>query len=227
MADEILFAGELTPDPANAAPTTVSIPDNVKDLIGEGKKYATLEKALEALGHSQAHIAKIEADNAELRAKADKAVDSETLYATVQEVLKNSRPTSGDSLDAAALEGLLDRKLTEREQKKLETSNAVQVEQALIGKFGDKDKAKQVFEDKAKELGIGVEFLTSLAKKSPKAVLELFGTKAAPTPGSTRTTVNSEQLSTQHRDPPRKSVMGGATSAELLEAWRAAAPKTS
>ena len=78
MADEILFAGELTPDPANAAPTTVSIPDNVKDLIGEGKKYATLEKALEALGHSQAHIAKIEADNAELRAKAEKAVDSET-----------------------------------------------------------------------------------------------------------------------------------------------------
>lgn len=226
MSEQNLFDGETTPDPANTAPTTLSIPDNVKDLIGEGKKYASVEKALEALGHSQTHIARIEADNAELRAKAEKAVDSEKLYETVQELLKGSRQTNGEVLDAAALEGLLDRKLTEREQRTVENSNAASVKQALITKFGDAETAQKMFDEKAKELGIGVGFLTDLAKKSPKAVLEYFGAKAAPSASPTRTTVNSEQLSTQKRDDPPKSVMGGATNDQLMAAWRAAKPQT-
>lgn len=228
MSDENLFSGEVTPTPEDK-PNTINLPDNVKDLIGEGKKYSTVEKALEALGHSQAHISKIETENAQLRTVAEKAVDTEKLYETVQELLKaqEGKTPNAAPVDASSIESLLDRKLTEREQRNLENANADTVKQALVTKFGDKETAQKMFDEKAKELGIGVGFLTDLAKKSPKAVLEYFGVKNAGSPAPTRTTVNSEQLSTQHREEPRKTVMGGASSAELLAAWKAAAPKTS
>ena len=59
-------AAESTPSPevapviadpqAVASPTPIVIPDAVKHLVGEGKKYATLDLALAALEPAQQHI---------------------------------------------------------------------------------------------------------------------------------------------------------------------------
>jgi hypothetical protein len=230
MSNETLFADGSTPPEENKnAPATPSIPDNVKDLIGEGKKYATVEMALEALGHAQSHIQKIETENSQLRDVATKAVDSETVYATVKELLKQERQTNAPAVDVASIESLLDRKLTERETRLVETANADKVRDALVAKFGDKEKAQEMFDAKAKELGVGKEFLTSLAKKSPKAALELLGIKEGSTqsPNATHGTMRTEQLRTNVADGAPKTVMSGATSAEMIAAWRASAPKTS
>lgn len=230
MSNENLFdEGTTNTNIEQTATTTIAIPDNVKDMIGDGKKYSSVEKALEALGHSQAHIAKIEQENAQLRDKAGQAVDSQELYKTVQELLEKERETHGSApLDVASLEALLDRKLTDRETQKIEKDNASTVKDALVKKYQTKEKAQEVFDARAKELGID---LTKMAKTSPRAALELLGIKSdsSPTPGVTRGGVNTEALKhTQEAAPVQhKSVMGGHTTNQLLDAWRAAAPKTS
>src|SRR4249919_2339226 len=140
MSNENLFddvtqtSGEIEQQPGADL-----LPDNVKDLIGPDKKYKTVAKALEALGHSQEHIARIEEDNRLLREKAEKVVDSNTLYETVQELLKKDRETHGSaSLDVASVEALLDRKLTQRETRQMQDGNAQNVKDALVKKYGSK-----------------------------------------------------------------------------------------
>ncbi len=233
MTDETLFNDGGTTPPANeqASAPTIALPDNVKDLVGPGKKYATVEKALEALGHSQTHIATLQEEARVLREKAEAAVSNDEVYATVQELLKAERATHpAATLDEAAIASLLDRKLTERETVQIQAHNADTVREALVKKFGTKEKAQEVFDAKAKEYGVGVGFLTDLAKKSPKAALDLFGIKneSAPMAPAVRGSVNTEQLSQTASTPQPKRIMGGASSADIMAAWRAAAtPKSS
>lgn len=232
MSNENLFGngGEQTPPvqpnpPQSTAPT---VPDSLKELVGEGKKYATVEKALEALPHAQAHILRLEQEAAELRKKAEQAQDTGKMYEMVQELLKQRETATPNAapLDEQALEALLDRKLTAREQEQVATRNAEHVREALKGKFGE--KAQEVFESRAKELGVGVGFLTDLAKKSPAAALKLMGVESAPAsaPSPTKGTVNTAALSNQQQPPAAPKVMGGATTQEILSAWRAAKPQS-
>lgn len=227
MTEENLFGDPATPEvPDNAGATTPTLPDSVKELVGPGKKYASVDVALEALGHSQAHIARLEAEAKELREKADAAKSNDEVYATVQELLKAERSTNAaGTLDEAAISGLLDRKLTERETKLVQDSNANAVREALVKKYGTKEKAQEVFDSKAKEYGVGVGFLSDLAKKSPKAALDLFGIKvgeSTPLAPASRGSVNTETLQPNGTAVPGKKIMGGATTQDILAAWRRA-----
>ena len=58
-------------DTAASAPATpaISIPVEAANLIGEGKKYRTVEDALAALPHAQTHIATLEQENSEFKEK--------------------------------------------------------------------------------------------------------------------------------------------------------------
>lgn len=224
MTDATIFDDQPATPPANevtppVAPTIV-LPDSVKELVGPGKKYTSVEKALEALAHSQNHIATLEADNRTLREKAESAVTVDTVYETVQELLKKERSTSGSApLDEAALGSVLDRKLTEREANAKRAGNVESVKSALTGKFGE--KASEVFRAKAEELGLSVQTLNELAATSPKAALEYFGVKPTGVPSRPSSTVNTEALASRPSDPPKiKTVMGGATTKEVVATWQ-------
>lgn len=213
-------SGEVvTPKPA------ISLPDNVKDLVGDGKKYASVEKALEALGHSQEHIARIEAENAELRGKMQGGLSTEEVYAAVQELLEKEKGKTSQppSLDEAGIASLLDRKLAEREAATVKARNIDTVKKALRDKFGD--KAEEAYINKAKELGIGVNFLNSLAEASAPAALEYFGLKpgAAASINKTTSSVNTAALSAAQKpnDPPPR-IMQGATTQDMTAAWQRA-----
>lgn len=234
MTDEKLFSsGDQTTDTGEVVDTTTQpqlvLPDNVKELIGPGKKYSDVATALAALGHSQDHIQRIEAENRQFREQAAQAVDTNKMYETLQEILKKERDTHGSApLDVASIEALLDRKLSERERVQAEASNADLVRSELVKKYATKEKAQEIFDAREKELGTD---LTKLAKTSPRAALLLLGItgESHQTPAPSRGSVNSEALK---RTPdgverPRKSVLAGSTTKDLLEAWKAAAPKTS
>lgn len=195
MADENIFGNEQkTPDGVTAPPTPPTLPDSVKDLVGDGKKYATVEKALEALAHSQNHIAKLEQEARERAAQLESAVSVEKLHETVQELLAKERETHVPAaVDEAALSGLLDRALTQREQAALAQKNQDAVVTALRNKFGD--KAQEVYEGKAKELGVSVADLNAMARKSSAAVLTYFDVKAAPgIPARPGSSVNTDAI---------------------------------
>lgn len=221
MSDESIFEGTTPNADGDLQPQAPAIvlPDSVKELVGPGKKYATVEKALEALAPSQSHIATLEAELKELRAKTEGVVSVEQVYATVQELLeKERRPAVTPALDEASLAGLLDRTLTAREQAASKQQNVEAVKSALTAKFGD--KANEQFKAKAAELGLPIGELNALAAKSPKAVLEYFGVKPGGTPARTSSSVNTEALSIRQPEAQElKSVMGGGTVKEATALW--------
>lgn len=229
MTDSIFDTGN--PDPGNSGepPKLPGLPDNLKDLVGEGKKYASVEKALEALPHAQAHIERLEQEAKELRENVTRGVSAEEVMRTVQDLLKAERgQTPAATMDEAGIAGMLDRVVSERERKQAESANRNSVDVAMKGKFGE--KAKEVFVQRATELGMSVQSLEAMAKSSPKAALELLGVKpaqGAPVAHS-RSTINTEGLTQVRQDPaPRRLMTGGATQADIMAAWRdAGKPQT-
>lgn len=210
---------DAVPNPQASAPAD-------HPLVGPGKKYATLDKALEALTASQQHIATIEAENRDLRVKADGTVSVEQVHATVQELLAQERATHKPAVvDEATLGGLLDRKLAETRAQETRKSNQSAVATALKDKYGD--KAEEVFTRKAEELGLSVATLNEIAATSPKAALEYFGNPKAPaglihSSGS----INTSAFNTNVQLPDKpKSPMSGGTTKDISASWEYAKAK--
>lgn len=229
MADEksIFESGETIPDPKDTSAPTIVIPDNVKEMIGDGKKYADVSKALEALGYSQEHIARIERENAELREKAGGGLSQDDVLKTVKDILAEERKTFGApaQVDEAALtrvvDSALDRKLTMKEEAAIANANTEVVKKAMLAKYGE--KAEEQYKAKAGELGVGVKFLNDLVAKSPAAAFKLFGLDSdKPNAGTaTHGSVNSAAFREQvPATPPAKSIMRGASTADILAEFR-------
>lgn len=219
MSDENLFDNK---DPVVNPPQAPVLPDHLKELIGEGKKYASVEKALEALPHAQSHIQKIEDENRKYREELQNAKAAEEAYKKLMEDLDKPpvhTPPVVAGLDEASVATLLDRKLAERENQQRQAENVKRVLDGMKEKYGD--KAQEVYEAKAKELGVGTGFLNDIVKHSPKAAEELFGIKpkdkaAPPSSGS----VNTAVLNNRPRDD--KPVRGPLSGGNLMDAWNRA-----
>lgn len=221
MTDESIFDDGQTNDGiGQPAELKIVLPDSVKELVGPGKKYATVEKALEALNPSQAHIQKLEQELKELREGQQGGVDLDTVYATVQDLLAKERETRvAPVVDESSLAGVVDRALTAAQQKAEANRNVAVVKEQLTKMFGDKVNEK--YKAKAEELGVGVSFLNDLAAKSPKAVLEFFGGKPNASTARTHSSINTEALNTRPQPPTEgKSVMSGASTKQVTDAWQ-------
>lgn len=204
---------------------TKILPDSLRDMVGEGKKYASVEKALESIPHAQSHIERLETELKEMRSKVDSSVATNEVYDTVKKLLEAERKTpEGVKVDEATLAELLDRKLTEREMLARQQANVQSVKKALEDKYGD--AAKEVYNKKAEELGVNVKFLNDVVAASPNAAFELFGLKkdsSTSVPSGTRSTVNTDAF--KPTPPTQKtSIMGGADTSDMVAAWRAAKP---
>ena len=214
-----------TPEQATAPAPAVQIPDEVSDLIGPGKKYADPATALKALKHAQEHIARIEGENGQLRELAQKAEKVDETYKLVQDLL-NKPPTQAASLDVTAVASLVKSQIQEVEQQRIAERNKAVFETSFVQAFGD--KAKETLAAKAAELGLGKDYIADLAKRSPDAALKLFDLKsqATPAPKSFTGSVNTDALPPKPiGQPPRKNIMQGADTKEVVEAWRRAYPK--
>ena len=191
-------------------------------LVGDGKKYATTELALESLVASQEHIAKLEAENQEHR-------DELAVRASVEDQLKAHTTTETQTQDHADMSfseedisKIVNARLTERDSVSTAKTNAKDVQGHLIELFGEDAKAK--FEEKSKELGVD---LNSLAAKSPAVVKGLFAAVKTES-SSTSSSMSSDSLgnSSQGSEEPRKPLGSRATTQERVSAWNACAPKT-
>lgn len=231
MSDDIFNddAGKpTTPDEPNVTPApdlSKVLPDSLKDMVGEGKKYASVEKALESIPHAQSHIERLETELKEMRTQVESSKSTNEVYDTVKKLLEAERKTpEGVKVDEATLAELLDRKLTERETLARQQANVQSVKKALEDKYGE--KAKEVYNKKAEELGVSVKFLNDVVAASPNAAFELFGvnkSNSTSVPAGTRSTVNTDAF--KPTPPTQKtSIMGGADTSDMVAAWRAAKP---
>jgi len=210
-------------DPVPVAPA-FQLPESVKNLVGEGMKYATPEDALNALPHAQSHIENLEQEMANLREDLSKRI-------AVEDVLKEINKTTPESVTAPQLtpdqlDELIDNRLSTKEAQAVAQSNTAEVVSKLSEVFGDSDKANEVYKQKAADIGVSVDYLNELTSKSPKAVFELFGIKPTNvSPAKINSNINSEAVFNQAPAPQApKSVMGRSTHKDDISAWQAAAP---
>lgn len=238
MADQPnVFGGDTTPSAASttATPPSDGTPNDalatmlsaIKNEQGV-QKYDSVEKALEALKHSQEYIPSLktelekkENELAELRAVKGRYENLEAIV----ERLTATKPTGEEppatkGLDEQAVNELVKRTLAETESSRKATENLNKVQEVLIGKF--KDKASEAVKAKADELGVTTKYLEELAKKSPTLALQLFNTKVGESPSATTSSFSSSLNPQQPAKvaKPERSLLSGAKSADVADFFK-------
>ena len=196
------------------APITPTIPQELAEFVGAGKKYASVEDAYKAFPHAQQHISTLEAENARIRQELEQRKSAEDVLRDIQEGLANksvvtpTAPTTNEQDISTIVRQELERKQYEDVAKQ----NQLNVVQEFTNKFGD--KAQVQFENLAKELGVPVSSLNQLASTSPKAVFKLAGfeqMKTTTQSGTLQSDVNMSLATQKQADNSvRVALNGGA-----------------
>ena len=198
---------------------------NIKTEDGR-QKYDTVEKALEALAHSQTHIPSLqgkltdsETELTKLREELAKREGVQEVYDKLtqhQQQVKDEGNPSDIPLGEDAIAQMIEATLNKRTEAQTSTSNSQKVNDALVSSYGD--KASAVVQSKAKELNITPEELGVLAAKSPDMVLALFTNSNTST--SLTTGSYNKGFSTPEDKPlgrPEKSLLSGSTTQAQLD----------
>lgn len=163
--------------PANSALDTLL--GTIKNERGE-QKYRSVEDALVGLAHAQSYIPEVknelrttQAQLAELQKQAEKV---NTLEQTILELTQRGekKETPTPSISEESIAGIVASQMQALKQQDVATQNAEFVRSAIIKQFGT-ERAADVFNAKAAELGMTPEDLTQIAVKSPKAALAMIG----------------------------------------------------
>lgn len=220
-----------TQPPQDNALTTMLA--SIRNEAGE-QKYKTVEDAIKALGHSQAFIEQLKQEAATARAEAERAKAEASKIAemekAVQELLQGSKQppaqaTPPNVIDEASIANIVQKTLTETQQKTVREQNLSQVVKKLQEKFGA--TVEDEFYGKAQELGFSKAEINDLAAKSPAAVFRIFGINDGgkqPTAAPNQSSVNTTGFQPNQNSYVRansKSTLSGATTQEVMDEQRA------
>lgn len=158
-----------------------------EDLVGEDKRYKTNDDFANALVEKDLFIEQLKRENAEARDAAVKAANQEEFLKRLEEVTQRKsldpKDPPTERKDEPTVTGVkiedVEKMLEEREAKKAAEANLNSVVSKLQELFGDDWRSR--VQSKAKELGVGTQFLTDIATKTPQAFYRLLGVDEAPT----------------------------------------------
>lgn len=232
MADQPndnVFNGEGTPvvqPPAATPPAAPNLDDllaNIKNESGE-QKYKSLQDALIALDNSQKYIPQLKSQltgtEEKLKEMQEKIAKFGNIDETVQRLLAQQRQSDGDTppqvvgLDEQAVLNLVKKSLSMTKQAEMFEANQKRVNDALLGKFGE--KAIETLDAKAAELHTTRQALGELAKQNPDLVLALFPQSTVKDHNLTVSSRRTLPPTQDHVLPPKpeKSLLSGASSKE-------------
>lgn len=167
----------------NTAPDTTNEPTSlVEELVGEGKKFGTIEDLAKGKLNSDQHIKQLESEGAEMRQAIaeleEQAGKAKALSDVVEEIRKQSSQTGDNQspVTEEAITKLVDLKLEERAQQATVASNRQMVESTILTAFeGDEERAAKHINTRMVELGLNKETINAMSNNTPKAFLELMG----------------------------------------------------
>jgi len=170
----------------------------VERLVGEDKKYKTIEDLAKAAIEKDKHIQQLEHENGELRStsntgnqekpltrqdvvdllKTEQTQQNTETQQTTQGAPQGGVQQGGETDIATVVREVVaqDREVQTREQ------NLAQVETKMTEVFGTAEKKKAAVVAKAAELGVSTAFLEDAAAKSPKAFFIQMGIDSQQTP---------------------------------------------
>ena len=161
----------------------------------------------------------------ELRAEVARRQSAEEVLQRLESKTteKPETPSVG-TVDLAQIEQLVDSRLTARQTAELQKNNLKSVVSKVNEVYGD--KAEEMFYTTAKEAGLSMEQVNSLAATAPSAVLKLMGltTKTSSLPGKTFSSINTEAMQHNNQESRSAKVPFGASTKQMVDAWRNAKP---
>jgi hypothetical protein len=227
MTDTTIFDNQSTNEGNQQVtqPTGFQIPTEAADLIGSGKKYQTAEEALKSVPHAQKHIQTLEQELATVKEELTKRKTAAELLDDIKSGLTQENTSQVVEFDQDKLVQLVNQTLSVKEKQKAAQDNTQAVASKFTEKFGE--KAEEVYNTIAKESGLTVQQLNSLAASSPSAVLRLAGFDKTTTSTPTKSTgsVNTEQFNQTQNTTLSAKVPKGATTKDLVSAWKIAGEK--
>ena len=136
-------------------------------------EYAALRQRDE---HAQTHITRLESENSELRdrvvALEDKIANATTLDEAIDRISKNGK---GDQqIDQAGIAQIVEDVLGQHQTAKAQEDNWSTVYSKLTETYGDFKTADAKVQERAMELDIDLRDATAMARRNPKAFLQLF-----------------------------------------------------
>lgn len=165
---------------SNTATDTVT----VDALVGDTQKYKSTDELAKAYVNAEAFIETLKREKAEEAQKAANAAAKLEVYERLA-ATKNNDPTpprqdppkEEPKVNAEPKVDNLEEKIrstleAERDRER-KTANRNQVNTKLVEIYGD--KAREVVATKAAELGVGIDWLTSMAETSPAAFFNTIG----------------------------------------------------
>jgi hypothetical protein len=185
-------------------------PTAFEEIVGEGKKFKSPEALAEAKLEADRTIAarneELERHREEIRRQAAEI----ELLKRPREPLAQEPPKAADrpvvdepNIDLASR---IREELRQAQEEDIQAQNIRSVASRLTEVYGSPDKAREVVVAKAEELGLSVEFLQSVASKSPKAFFAQLGL-AENTPqnqNSSRSDVNTAALANTSSSAPKQ-----------------------
>lgn len=208
--------------------TQSTVPQELVELVGEGKKYKSIDDALKSVPHAQTHISKLESELAQLKEEVSKRKAAEQILEEIKASSNNQSTTttvpSGVTEDI--VKQLVQQQLTETEQTKVRQSNVTSVVNKFKEKFGD--KSEETYTKLASDTGLSIAQLNTLAATSPSAVLKLAGldsSKTTPVVTHPTSSINTEGFKPTGNTELSAKVRTGASTKELVAAWRNAGQK--
>lgn len=181
MSDLFNSDQEITIDPTK---------DYLPELVGEGKKFKEVTDLARAKVEADAFIERLKRENAELRNKKDTELSMQTFLDNLDKKLKAppaivpdgtppKEPTADQpkGISQEEILSLFEQQAEKREAEKRKQENLAQAVAASQKAFGA--NYQLVLEQKARELGIGKDFLSEVAQKNVPAFLRLVGADVA------------------------------------------------
>jgi hypothetical protein len=150
-------------------------------LVGEGKKFSTVEDLAKGKTESDAHIAKIEDEALELRKKIAELESAQAESKTFSDVIsaidsKGQGEANHASLTSEQVASLINEQLNNRSAADQASTNRDSVNSAVLAKFqGDAGKAKAFIASRASEVGVSTEQLKQMSEQTPQVVTRLLG----------------------------------------------------
>lgn len=218
---------------ANNAPVVQAIPAStvppeVAEYVGEGKKYSSVDDALKSVPHAQKFIDKLSVELEEAKKELEKRKTAEELLTQIKSGIPFDPTPQVASVTPESIARIVEQTITQKQQQVEASVNTKKVAEAFLTQYAD--KAESVYNSLAAESGLSVAMLNQLAATSPTAVLRMAGLTggkgASQSASHSASSINTDALKpTDNTQNLSARVKAGASTKDLVNAWKIAGQK--
>ena len=150
----------------------------LSELVGEGKKYATVEELAKSRLEAEEHIKRIEAENAEFRKQQEATLKEKSNYDAILQKLENQKSVSNsDNQDAQKtsssnqdidIEDYVNQVLTKREREQFEQANISKAKELVAQTYGNFEEGKKVVDEFLKHKPYMTDAIRTLLRTDPE-----------------------------------------------------------